>query len=159
MKVKELMTTKVVSIRRNQSLSDAARLMWDCDCGSIPVMEESGQRIVGMVTDRDICMACWSQDRAPSSLLVADATSRELFACSPEDSLAYAGDLMRAKQIRRVPVIDSERRLIGILSLADIAAECRRPGRASNELAPTEIASTLANICQPRSSERQRAFA
>lgn len=152
MRVRDLMTTSVASVPNNQPLSAAARLMWDCDCGAIPVVEDSSDRVVGIITDRDICMSTWSRDSAPSAILISDAMSKNLFHCAPDDSISSAENLMRTKQIRRVPVLDSNRRLMGILSLADIVTQGQRAGvrPASSELAPTEIAATLANICQPR---------
>lgn len=156
MKVRELMTDKVAYVQRSANLSDAARLMWDCDCGAIPVVEDDSQSVVGMITDRDICMACWSKDRPPSSIPVVEAMSPDLFRCSPDDSLTAAESLMRSTQVRRIPVVDAERKLLGILSLADIVTRAQRAGiygaGASRELAPTEITTTLATICQPKSA-------
>ena len=149
MKISEIMTKNVTSIGKDESLSAAAQRMWDCDCGVIPVVDDQG-RAVGMITDRDICMAAWSRDCAPSGLSVADAMSRELDACSPHDSLAYAESIMRSKQVRRIPVLDEERRVIGIVSLADIArrGEISKARSGDGALAPDAIAVTLANICQ-----------
>ena len=151
MKVSEVMTTQVAAVRSDESLGTAARLMWECDCGALPVLDDTGERLIGMLTDRDICMAAWSKDRAPSAILVSEAMAREVFRCGPNDSIGYAENLMRAKQIRRLPVTDTNERLIGILSIADIV----RRGKTGNvvgvaELAPSEITSTLASIVQPR---------
>jgi CBS domain-containing protein len=149
MKVADLMTRSVSHVRADEPLSAAAKLMWDCDCGALPVLDASG-RVVGMITDRDICMATWTQNRAPASISVSDAMSRQLHFCSPDQTLALAEELMRSKQIRRIPVLDSNQCLEGILSLADIARRTERAsGPASRELAPDGIASTLARICQP----------
>lgn len=156
MRISELMTRSVASVRESQPLSDAAKAMWDCDCGAIPVLEDGSDRVIGMVTDRDICMATWSRNAAPGALRVSDAMSRRLHACSMSDTVAAAEALMRREQIRRVPVLDSERRLVGILSLADIArqADGTRAHR-TRELAPQEVTATLADICQsPRSAAR-----
>jgi CBS domain-containing protein len=152
MKVRDLMTTSVASVRSREPLSAAARLMWDCDCGAVPVTEEDSDRIIGMITDRDICIASWSKDRAPSSIPIAEAMSRELFHCTPEQSLSSAEMLMRSRKIRRIPVLDGHQRLVGILSLADIVTRSQHAGMrpAASELVATEIAATLANICQPR---------
>jgi CBS domain-containing protein len=152
MKVRSVMTASVASVRKDESLSTAAKLMWDCDCGSIPVKDEAGEQVVGMITDRDICMATWSRDCAPSVIAVSDAMSPELYFSAPDESVASAERLMRARKIRRVPVLDGDRRLVGILSLADIANESRRAGLRpdGSEVAPAEIAGTLADICEPR---------
>jgi CBS domain-containing protein len=150
MRVSELMTKEVACVRSNDPCAIAAKLMWDCDCGAVPVVDET-ERVVGMITDRDICMATWSRDCAPSAIRTGDVMSRELYFCSPGDGVGLAENLMRSHQVRRLPVLDAERRLAGILSLADIArASGRTDARTTNsEVAPMQIASTLANICQP----------
>jgi CBS domain-containing protein len=150
MRVVDIMTKNVTCVASHEALSTAARLMWDCDCGALPVVDGEGKAI-GMITDRDICMATWSRDQSPSQLRVSDGMSRQVFCCSSSDSLADAKELMRQKQIRRIPVVDTSGRLCGIVSLADIARlsdiPLNRP--VTNELGPEEIARTLANICQP----------
>ncbi|MFZ5895521.1 MAG: CBS domain-containing protein [Myxococcota bacterium] len=159
MQVRELMTSNVACLQSSDTLSEAARVMWDCDCGAIPVTDGSG-RVVGMITDRDICMATWSRDQPPSGIRIADAMSRDLFYCSPSDSVSSAEFLMRAKQIRRVPVLDANEKLVGILSLADIVNRARRTeGPTPSELSAGEITATLGNICQPRASAVARAQA
>ncbi|HEY3499153.1 MAG TPA: CBS domain-containing protein [Polyangiaceae bacterium] len=147
MKVSELMTTNVARVRSDESLGTAAGVMWECDCGVVPVVDGSGERLIGILTDRDICMAVWSKDRAPSTITVSEAMAREVFCCSPNDSIGYAENLMRAKQIRRLPVKGEDGRLLGILSLADIARN-GKPG--VSELTPGDITTTLASIVQPR---------
>ena len=87
-----------------------------------------------MLTDRDICMAAYTQGRPLGEMQVSSAMSRQLFSCRPEDSLAKAEEIMRTNRIRRLPVIDADRHLVGILSLDDIAREATReylsfPGR------------------------------
>jgi CBS domain-containing protein len=150
MRVSDVMTRRVACVRADESCSAAVQFMWDCDCGALPVLSESGDRVVGMITDRDICMAAWSKGRAPSEIPVADAMSRELFACAESDGVGLAENLMRSRQIRRVPVLDAEQRLAGIISLADIARQSEHQiGRpAATEVAPREVAQTLASICR-----------
>ncbi len=159
MKVREVMTTNVACVRKDDSLSTAAQLMWDSDCGSIPVKEEGSERVVGMITDRDICMATWSQDRPPSSIPVWEAMSSELYFSSPDETVSSAESLMRSRQVRRVPVLDDGQKLVGILSLADIAIAPQRKGtrRDTSEFAPAEVAETLAGICQPRGTQQPSA--
>jgi len=152
MKVRDLMSTNVAYAKTDDSLSRAARLMWECDCGAVPVVQEGSDRVISMITDRDICMAAWTRDRAPSAILVSEAMSQDLVHCTADDDVASAERLMRLKQIRRIPVLNSARNLVGIISLADIVAQPQTDGARRNELvrAPTEIAATLASICQPR---------
>jgi CBS domain-containing protein len=149
--VSELMTKKVAWVRASDSLSAAAKQMWDCDCGVVPVLEDGSERVVGMITDRDICMATFLRDRSPSGIQVSDAMSRGLHACAPTDEIERAEDLMREKQVRRLPVVDTAGRLIGVLSLADIVRRTR-PSNGKNkkpQIAADEVALTLANICEP----------
>jgi CBS domain-containing protein len=154
MRVADLMTTDVASCRTSEPSSTACEIMWDCDCGLVPVLADDSDEVVGVVTDRDICMACWSRGLAPQSLYVADAMSKTLRSCSPGDSVAKAEAIMRTNQIRRLPVIEHGR-LVGILSLADIAREAGRGGaRRDRDLAPDEITSTLSGIVQPSSPAR-----
>ncbi len=151
MKVRDLMTKNVASIRASEQLSAAAKLMWDCDCGALPVLDDMGVRTIGMLTDRDICMAAWMQDRPPSAIPVLHAMSQALVRCAPDDSISVAEDTMRSKQIRRLPVLDGDGRLVGIISLADIAREVERERRrGAREVAPDEVSTTLASICEPR---------
>jgi CBS domain-containing protein len=146
------MTKNVSSVQSGDSLSKAAKIMWDCDCGAIPVVEDGG-RAVGMITDRDICMAAWTQDRALSTISIPQAMSQAIYSCSPDDSLAAAEEVMRSRQVRRLPVLDAEGRLQGIISLADIVRAAERDqGRRTKDVVSDEVASTLAHICQPRAA-------
>ena len=147
MKVQDLMTNRVATVRPNDPTSAALHLMWDYDCGSLPVVDDNG-RVVALVTDRDIAMTALFRDAAPSVLRVSDAMSRDLYACAPSDSVASAEETMRANQIRRLPVVDREGRLLGVLSLADIvrnAADRRR-----QDVIPEEFTTIFAHICLPR---------
>src|SRR6185295_6312346 len=147
MKIRDLMTKPVASVRASDSTAVAARLMWDCDCGAVPVLDDDG-RAVAMITDRDICMAALMRDRAPSAILVSEAMSRDLQYCQPDDNVSAAEQLMSAHQVRRVPIVDRERRPLGMLSLADIVrVSDPQKGRGARQVAPEEVAGTLADIC------------
>jgi CBS domain-containing protein len=147
MKIRELMTKPVASVRASDSTAVAARLMWDCDCGAVPVLDNDG-RVVAMITDRDICMAALMRDRAPSAIAVSEVMSRDVHSCGPDDDVSTAERVMRAQQIRRLPIIDGDRRPLGLLSLADIVrATDHKKGRGAADVAPAEVAGTLADIC------------
>jgi CBS domain-containing protein len=153
MRISDLMTKQVASVRSVDSSAVAARLMWDCDCGAVPVVDDDG-RAIAVVTDRDICMAALMRDRAPSAIPVTEAMSRDLQCCGPDDEVATAEEIMRVHQIRRLPIIDRDRRPVGMLSLADIVrATDRTKGRSSREVPPEEVAVTLADICAPPARE------
>jgi len=116
--VRSLMTTHVRTCGCDDSLNHAAHLMWNNDCGLIPVL--SFDRVVGVVTDRDICMATYTQGKAPGELRVDSAMSKEVISCLPDDSLGSALANMGDKRVRRLPVITAEGKLIGILTSADV---------------------------------------
>lgn len=147
MLVADLMTKNTTSVRADQTLADAAQLMWDRDCGVLPVLQENGERVVGMLTDRDICMATWSRGSAPGQIRVSDAMSQGVVCCAEQDSILRAESLMQSNQVRRLPVVDGEERLVGILSLADIA-RATQSARPAAGPAGDGIAKTLAVICK-----------
>jgi CBS domain-containing protein len=140
MKVRDLMVKDVLTVRSNQTLGDAARALWGGDCGAVPI---------GMLTDRDICMAAWSRDRPLSEIPVSSVATGELQSCTEEAEIGDVEQLMRRKQIRRIPVLDSSQRVVGIVSLADIARSVgTQPRSAISALSATEVTATLANICR-----------
>jgi len=145
LEVGDLMTRNAVSVRASEPLSTAAKLMWDYDCGAIPVLEDAGERVVGMVTDRDICMATWSRNLAPSAIVAADAMSQGLVYCSSTDSIEAAEGIMRSRKVRRLPVLDAGGKLIGILSVTDIArvARQRSAARPGFDISPEQVVDTL----------------
>ena len=154
MNVGQLMTQNVRACSRHNTLEAAARLMWDNDCGCVPVVDEN-RRVLGMLTDRDICMAAYTQGGPLRALTVSSAMSKRLYTCKPDDTLEAAEAVMRANQIRRLPVTDAEGRLVGIISLNDIAREGEHElalEAKKRQVTSDEIGLTLAAICSPRAS-------
>ena len=125
MKVKDLMATDVKFCATHNTLNTAAQNMWDNDIGCVPVVDKD-HRVVGMLTDRDVCMAAYIQGVPLMGSLVTSAMSKQVFSCAPDDDIASAEKLMREKQVRRLAVIDAQGRLAGIISLNDIAREGER---------------------------------
>jgi CBS domain-containing protein len=155
MKIKDLMTTDPRTCHPNDSLNDCADIMWRHDCGVVPVVDDE-RRVVGMITDRDVCMAAYHEGKTLNELRVQNSMSRQIRACSPDDKVADAEQIMRTHQIRRLPVVDGANRLMGIVSLNDIArtasAEAHQRRR---EVTNEEVGSTLASISEPTSSQTQ----
>jgi CBS domain-containing protein len=121
--------------------------MWDYDCGCIPVCAGAGVgQPIGVVTDRDICMCALFQGKPLRELRVSDAMAKQLLTCRPEDSLEKAEKAMQAAHIRRLPVVDDEGGLVGMLSLADLA---RAAARDRRKLSEGEVNMTFAAICEP----------
>jgi len=150
MKVKDLMVSEVKCCGNFDTLNTAAQLMWDHDIGCVPVVDAEGH-VLGMLTDRDVCMAAYTQGVALRDSVVTSVMSKEVFFCAPEDDLATAEELMRVKQVRRLPVVDAQGHLAGIISLNDIARECAREAglKKAREVSDSEIAGVLASVCAP----------
>src|SRR5947209_462201 len=125
MKVHEIMTTDVRTCGPQSTLADAALIMWDNDCGVVPVVN-TAQQVVGMITDRDICMAVATQNRLASEITVGEVSSGHVQTCRPDVDVRDALDVLRREQLRRLPVTDEEGRLVGILSLADIVRHSKK---------------------------------
>jgi len=147
MRVEKLMTRDVKSCRSDESLGHAAHLMWQHDCGFVPIVSESGA-VIGIITDRDICMAAYFSGRPIAEISIGQSMSRDVSSVRPEDSVEVAEEIMKRDQIRRLPVTDSAGRLVGVLSLNDIAREAVRQPSKNADLALTEVASTLGAVCQ-----------
>lgn len=149
MLVNQIMSPGAISCHIDDSVHHAAQLMWEFDCGALPVVTQE-QRVVAMLTDRDICMAAYTQGKPLSEIGVRSAMSQALYTCSPDDSLEKAEQLMRDHQVRRLPVVDRDGKAVGILSLNDLAGASIRqhPSYASstNEISAASVARTLAAV-------------
>ena len=152
MRIEQLMTRSPRSCEPGDTLAQAAQIMWDYDCGCLPVTEGNGsRRLVGMITDRDICMAAQFQQRLLREIQVGDAMTRDVRACNPEDFAREAEAIMLEAHVRRLPVVDREDQLVGVLSLADLAREAaRQHWKKKKDVTEAEVGSVLAMICQPR---------
>jgi CBS domain-containing protein len=148
MKIRQLMTSNVYTCRADDTLTDAARIMWDKDCGALPVVD-SENRVLAMITDRDICMAAYTQGVPLHAARVSTAMSKSLITCSPEHSHADLERLLREQQLRRVPVVDDTGRLIGIVTIGDLAHHAQG-GALKRALAQPAVATTLAIITERR---------
>jgi CBS-domain-containing membrane protein len=156
MNVGEIMTRDVACCRADQSLLDAVRLMNERDCGCVPVVAE-GESVVGIVTDRDACMAELRFARPFGGLTVADAMSSPVVTCRAEDAADAAQQLMRSHQVRRLPVVDDHHRLVGLVSLSDIIREAARQSHFRfRSVFAGETAHTLAAVSFPHQSEEAR---
>jgi CBS domain-containing protein len=150
MKIENLMTREVQTCHPEDPLTSAARKMWESDIGCLPVIDDN-EHVIGMITDRDICMAAYTQGRLLSEIPVAIAMSKELFACTPNDSIKDAEEVLSSHQVRRLPVLNEDRKPVGIVSLSDIIREAEHEVSFKNrEISTQEVTATLATVCQPR---------
>jgi CBS domain-containing protein len=152
MKVERLMKTDVNACRPDDTGNCAARIMWERDCGFVPIVDEN-ERVVAVVTDRDLCMAAYTQGKPLQQIPLHSVMSKEIYSCRPDDDLSQAESVMRKRQVRRLPVADAEGRLKGILSLSDITREAAKEAKSHPkkvEVSYSEVAETLADINIPR---------
>jgi len=124
MKVKELMTSDVKHCGMETNLAAVAKIMWEGDCGAVPVTDERGW-VVGVITDRDICIAAATRPRTEGEIPVKEVISKALYTCAPGDDVRAALETMKARRIRRLPVVEQGGRLAGIVSIHDIAVQAR----------------------------------
>ena len=147
MKVGDLMTRDVRACTIHDSLNAAARIMWDHDCGCTPVVDGHG-RLAGIVTDRDICMAAYTQGLPLEAIAVERVMSPRVISCARGDDLETAHRLMRTHEIHRLPVAGSRGRLAGILSLSDVVNYSSGDSAAPSDA--VEIAGTISAIRRRR---------
>jgi len=154
MKISDIMTPYVATCNINDTLARAAQLMWDHDCGAIPVLDSRGCT-VGIVTDRDICMAAYTQGKALRDIPVSTAASHRVVSARPDDSVEQVAEMMRAHQIRRVPVLDGQGEPVGMFALGDLA---RRGTKQTGygDLSADTIAQTLTAVSTPRQEPELR---
>jgi CBS domain-containing protein len=127
MQIKEIMTSDPELIDPEASIRKAAKRMRDEDIGALPVGEND--RLIGMVTDRDIALRGVAEDRAPETTTVRDVMSEKVYYCFEDDDIEDAAQCMAENQVRRLPILNRDKRLTGIVSLADIAQtgeECEK---------------------------------
>lgn len=158
MRVQDIMSKPAFTCGTTDTLNTAAQQMWEHDCGAIPVVGPDG-KVVGIVTDRDICMAAYMQGQPLTAISVANVMTKQVSSCRPEDDVGQVEKILGGKQIRRVPVVDVDGRPIGILSLNDIARTAVRPDARKQGLPSERVVQTLAAICGPRGRQSNAAKA
>jgi CBS domain-containing protein len=137
MRVKDVMSPHVEVVHPDSSIAEAAKKMKTLYVGSLPVCD--GQRLVGMITDRDITIEATAQSRDPDSTRVRDTMSPEVIYCFEDQGVEDAERIMQEKQIRRLPVLTRDKQLVGIVALGDLAT------KTSNV---KEVGSTIREVSQ-----------
>jgi CBS domain-containing protein len=149
-KVQDVMTSPAHSCKPGETLVGAARKMWDYSCGTLPVLDSEG-RPAGMITDRDVCMALARKNRFPGDIRVREVMSPHPFVCKPSDEAETALATMAKRQVRRLPVVDTQGRLVGIVSVNDVLA--RAGSRHGDPLGADEVhrlvVETFLELCAP----------
>ena len=151
MKVQDIMTADVEACGPESDLAEAAAVMWRKDCGSVPVVD-AGRRIVGMITDRDICMAVCTRNKLATELKVAEVISGKVYACAPADNVRDALETMQSSQLRRLPVVDADGTLRGILSINDVVLHSRR-GQSKKHISHRDAMETMKALSEHRKDD------
>ena len=148
MKVQDVMTYDVQTCRPETNLAEAAMQMWRGDFGTLPVVTAAG-KVVGMITDRDICMATATKHRDPARIRVKEVMSGKVYGCSCDTDIHEALKIMQQNQVRRLPIMSAEdKRLQGILSMNDLALKAKTERNA--ELSAEDVENTLRAVCTHR---------
>jgi CBS domain-containing protein len=157
MKVQDVMTSEVKSSRPETSLAAAAVMMLDYDCGALPVVNNEN-KVIGIITDRDIAIAAATKGRLASEILVGEVISRKIFSATLDEDIHMALKTMRQEKIRRLPVVNRDGMLQGILSFNDIALRAEEEeGRHHPDLTYEGAMGTFKAICEHRSARRAAA--
>lgn len=145
MTVRELQTSDVKTVSPDTDLAAVAQLMWDGDCGAVPVVSDD-RTVVGMITDRDICIAAATRAKPPADIRASEVIGGNggVHSVNPDDDVRVAMRTMRKHRVRRVPVVDHEQRLAGILSINDLAINA---SRQSDGVPVQELLETFQAIC------------
>ena len=140
MKAKDLMTTDVKTCTSDTTVAEAAALMWEGDCGILPVVDDG--ELTGVVTDRDMYIALATQNARASQLRVGAVATKAPATCVPEDDVQAVLATMKHVRVRRLPVVGFGGRVLGILSMNDILLAA-----GAGKVAGDDVVSTLQAIC------------
>jgi CBS domain-containing protein len=149
MRVAEVMTRNVQSCTPETNLAAAAMQMWNGDFGTLPVVDDEGS-VIGMITDRDICIAAATRHEDIANIKVSEVTTREVQSCTPETSVPDALKTFEQARVRRLPVVDEDDKLQGILSINDIVRRTEE-GRDKKftGVSYADVMNTFKAICAP----------
>jgi CBS domain-containing protein len=123
----EVMTPSPTACNPQHTAVDAAELMRREDCGLLPVISEDGKTLLGVLTDRDIVLKVIAEGRDPRSTAVSEIMTTDLVTCLPQESVEMAMEQMATRQVRRIPIVDRDGSLVGIVAQADVATRIANP--------------------------------
>lgn len=158
MKIEDVMTRRVVAARADTDLAHVARLMWDNDCGSVPVVDAE-DKVVGILTDRDVCMSAHFTGKALRELRASSCMNADVVTCLTSDGLGAAVQLMGERRIRRLAVTDEAGRLVGIVSVGDLLnAADRADGKEQKKVHAALVEALTAITARPPREEVEAAL-
>jgi CBS domain-containing protein len=144
MLVKSIMTTDVKSCSPDSTTASAARIMSNRDCGIVPVVDAQ-RKLLGVITDRDVCLAVATRFQSPEELPVREVMTKRVHTCSPDDDARAALNLMKNHAVRRVPVVTTDGRLAGLISLDDLVV--RADSHKGAAVSDADVFDALKSIC------------
>ena len=151
--VRDVMVANPNFCRPEFNLAEVAAIMWNNRCGALPVVNDAGE-VIGMITDRDICIALGTRNLKASDVAVKSVAPSRYFACAPGEDVHSALKTMASQAVRRLPVVDEAGKLAGVLSIDDLIVH----SRAGSAINFTEIVTTLKAICaHPAQDHRELA--
>lgn len=148
MVVSQIMSTDIATCTPQMDLEQAIQTMLERDCGFLPVVGSFG-KVIGVLTDRDICGALAVRRRTPTHVSVEEAMKRPVYTCTTTDTVVTALGTMSRYRVRRLPIVDENGQLQGVVSMDDIILASRKPGAVSSE----DIVETLRVICRHHEPE------
>ncbi len=151
MKIQDIMTRDVKSCGPEATLAAATEIMRRSHCGFLPVVDPQG-KLVGVITDRDICFALGAKNVRPSALSVGDISTKPVVRCGPEEEVHTALGFMRVHRIRRIPITAENDGVVGIVSLDDFALHAEKVPTKSG-ISYEDVAETLKAICAHRTDD------
>jgi len=150
MKVTDVMAKPPAYCSPQTNLAAAVEILWRQNCGILPIVD-SKAKVVGVVTDRDICVALGTRNRLPSDMTVSEVASGKVIACKPDDDLRDALATMAQAKVRRLPVIDTAGKLQGILSIDDVVLRTEAGTlKGDSELSFEDLVNTLKILYAPQ---------
>ena len=150
MKVNDVMMRTPASCSPDTNLAAAVEILWNRNCGILPVVD-SDTRVFSVITDRDICIALGTRNRLPGEIMVSDVVNRRAICCSAEEGVKAALARMAEAKVRRLPVVDADGKLVGILSMDDAVDRTDlKPGVKGNELTSEDVVSILKKLYAPQ---------
>lgn len=157
MQVQDIMTRTPVSCSPTTNLAEVAGTFFRRDFGSMPVVDNG--RVVGMITDRDICIAAATRGRAPKDMIAGDVMSKGVVSCSPTDDVHDALAVMERARVRRLPVIGPAGKLAGFITMNDLLLSAHPAAEGTPELTDEQVMDAFRNICRHSRTELKVAAA
>jgi len=146
MKVRDIMMSAPKFCRPDTNLAAAVEIMWKSDCGFLPVVDFEN-RVAGVLTDRDVCIALGTRNQKASDVLVRDVMTDRVYGCAVEDDIHTALQTMEKHQVRRLPVVNPDGKLVGVLSIGDLTLHAeKREGKKIPDLSSEDVVETYQGI-------------